>query len=91
MSLYHFAFDYKGGSYNSQFEAESLNEAIALWATRELDTISHMNDKDKKHVRVEIADGEEKPTALSTLKNAWYMGFSTRTRMHLLILKVAEE
>lgn len=94
MSLYTFHFDYKGGSYTSQFKGATLEDALHKWAEIELPTVYAISKKHLKCVQSEIETKYEEPTQVAPdkLKNVWYMGFlSGHTHMHLLMVKTADE
>jgi hypothetical protein len=90
MSLYTFYFQYKGGSYTSQFKGAKLETALHKWVEKELPTVYAISKKHLKCVTEEVVNKYEEPTPVAPdkLKNVWYMGFlSGHTHMHLLIVK----
>ena len=65
MSLYTFYFQYKGGSYTSQFKGKTLEKAIRAWAEKEAPTVYAISKKHLKCVQEEIENKYEEPTPVA--------------------------
>ena len=83
MQLYTFILEYRGGTYISQFEGETVEAATHAWAC-ELDTapIAHFH---KKHLRIarEQLD-EDGLVEVDSVKNVWCRTFSIQKHLGLL-------
>jgi hypothetical protein len=79
MNLYTIIFDYRGGTYISQVEAEDENQALILWGQNiNPEEIQFLGKKLKEKLNKEIHEMlyeiESGPTPINGVKNCWCAG-----------------
>lgn len=89
MDLYTFSFEFKGGSYASQFEGETLYAAIAAWIEKEVPTIYGIRPNDSKRFAEQFVG--ERPTEVGKLANVWFLSFlSGKSLGRLIVVKTCK-
>lgn len=73
MKLFTFIADYKGGTYISQFIAETLESALLLW----IDNVDFLTKEELNNFSIKL-DNEnlDLPTMLNGVENVWCTGFT---------------
>lgn len=76
-----FIAEFRGGTYCTQVEAETIEESIKLWILKikeEIGEIKHLGDKTITALEMDLNDTDNKPVLLKGLKNIWYTIASTK-------------
>lgn len=79
MSLYTIIFEYRGGTYISQVEAEDVSQALYLWGKdlnpKEIQYMGlKLKEKLNKEIHEQLNELELSPTPLSGVTNCWCAG-----------------
>jgi hypothetical protein len=82
MSRYTFIAEYKGGTYISQYDVESLEDGLKFWADN-LD-LKYFSKAKKAKIIVETKNEDLFPVELIGIKNAW-CGFYLRGKYAVLL------
>lgn len=83
--LFTFTADYKGGTYISQYMANTLDEALLLW----IDKVDFFTEKQFKSFKKEIDFGDiDLPIKLKDVNNVWCVCYTVLGR--LLVLNIVE-
>ncbi len=82
MNKYTFVFEFKGGTYISQFKANSLKKAISKWV-HEVE-IPKLTVKIRDKLIKETKMSDVKPILLTGLQNVWCMVLEVRGHIYLL-------
>jgi hypothetical protein len=73
--LYTFIMEFRGGTYVSQVESKSMNDACNKWANNiDVSAIKYFNEAIRKKLLLEITNEEDKPSKLKGLRNIFYAG-----------------
>ncbi len=79
--LYTFLVDFRGGTYCTQVNADSLDKSLYNWIEKlkvEKSEIKYLGDKIIKQLESEIRNPDNKPVLLTGLINIWFTIYSTR-------------
>ena len=82
MENYTFIMEFRAGTYIAQHTANSIDEAVTIWA-KNLDTkqIMYLGEKTKKQFLKELPSElkEFPPAPVATVQNVWFTSFLFKT------------
>jgi hypothetical protein len=95
MELYTFIMDFRGGTYITQVNADSIENSIFSWIEQiehELSEIKFIGHGTINELKLMISSGLiEKPSKLNTLFNVWYLEIYCKVgTLHLNIVKTMQ-
>ncbi len=83
MEKYTIVFDFKGGTYISQYYASSIKEAVLLWANNsDNGDIPDISIKVKEQIYSNLL--EDEPILLTGIENVWCSFFRIKRKGYLI-------
>ena len=83
MEKYTIVFEFKGGTYISQYHASNIKEAVLLWAKNsDNGSIPNISIIEKQQIYNSLL--EDEPTSLSGIENVWCNFFRIKRKGYLI-------
>lgn len=81
LKTFTFIADYRGGTYCTQVQAETINKSVRKWTEKlkvEIEEIQYLGYKIIEELEAVSKDKDNQPTPLKGLKNVWCANYTTR-------------
>ena len=92
---YTYIFEYRGGTYCSQVEADSLNDSLFKWVeklTLEIEDIKYLSIKGVNQIKETIKLKNNIPVNITGMTNVWFNIYTIKSgSLFLNIVKTVKE